>query len=220
MDDPSLEGRRHRAALRGLARLNRLSLAGRAVYRAMADLINGSSAERPLRVLDLASGGGDVAVTLAQRGGRRLKVEGCDISRRAVRRANAAARRAGVTARFFVCDALHEPLPAGYDVLTCSLFLHHLRTADAQGLLRRMGQAAGRRVVVDDLHRSQVNLGLVAIAARLVTRSRVVHVDGVRSVRAAFSDVELRQLAERAGLANAEVRRHFPCRVLLTWSRA
>ena len=220
MDDASLEGRRHAAALRGLARLNRLSGAGRAVYDAMADLTARATPERPVRVLDLASGGGDGAIALASRGGGRVRVHGCDVSERAVHRATAAARQAGVAARFFVRDVVREPLPEGYDVITCSLFLHHLATDTAGDLLKRMRTAAGCRVIIDDLHRSRLNRALVAAASRLVTRCDVVHVDGVRSVRAAFTAMELRQLADEAGLRGARIRRRHPwCRLLLTWSR-
>jgi hypothetical protein len=52
--------------------------------------------------------------------------------------------------RFFVLDALGDALPTGYDVVSCSLFLHHLDGSDAVDLLRRMGAAAGRLVLVDD----------------------------------------------------------------------
>lgn len=219
MDDPSLDARRHAEALRGLARLNRISRASRIIRGGLADLVKQASPQRPLRVLDLASGGGDVAIAIARHGGPRVRVRGCDISGRAVRRAAAAARRAGADVEFFVHDALRDALPGECDVVTCSLFLHHLQTEEARELLRRMADAAGRRVLVDDLHRSRANRAMVAAASRLVTRSPVVHVDGVRSMNAAFTAQELRDLAAEAGLDGARVRRHVPCRMLLSWSR-
>jgi hypothetical protein len=50
-----------------------------------------------------------------------------------------------------------------------------------------------------------VNLGMVALASRLVTRSPVVHTDAVLSVRAAFTKPELLSLAERAGMPSASL---------------
>jgi 2-polyprenyl-3-methyl-5-hydroxy-6-metoxy-1,4-benzoquinol methylase len=117
------------------------------------------------------------------------------------------------------CDVLAEPLPAGYDVLTCSLFLHHLSDSDAVTLLRKMRDAARSAVVVNDLTRGPLTLGLVTLGSRLLSRSPVVLFDAPASVRAAFTPAELRGLAKAAGLDGATVRRVFPCRMALTWER-
>ena len=59
----------------------------------------------------------------------------------------------------------------------------------------------------------------MGLGCRVLSRSPVVHVDGPRSARAAWTVTELRGLAERAGLAGASVERRLPCRMLLDWSR-
>src|SRR6185295_307191 len=111
-------------------------------------------------------------------------------------------------------------LPSEYDVVMCSLFLHHLSTEEGRGLLYRMRCAARQMVLVSDLVRSAWGLRLATVVPRLFTRSRVVHEDAVRSIRAAFTPDELRELAGEAGLEGAVVapRRHQ--RMLLTWRRA
>lgn len=86
-------------------------------------------------------------------------------------------------------------------------------------LLAAMKAAAGRLVLVSDLVRGRLNLGLVTAACRALSRSPVVHFDGPASVRAAYTPAELRALADQAGLAGATVRPVFPCRMVLTWSR-
>jgi ubiquinone/menaquinone biosynthesis C-methylase UbiE len=62
-----------------------------------------------------------------------LNIEGCDISQTAIQfatRQALASNRANI--RFTLCNALQEPLPqAQYDVVMCSLFLHHLKVEDA-----------------------------------------------------------------------------------------
>ena len=77
-----------------------------------------------------------------------------------------------------------------------------------------------RLVLVNDLERSAPNFAMVYAASRLVSRSPVVHVDALLSVRAAFTPGEVRALAERAGLTGATVVRRWPCRLLLTRERA
>ncbi len=220
MDQPGLAPGLHRAALRGLGRINFWSGSAGILWRPIAALAR--TASRPIRVLDLAAGGGDVAIRLwrkARRAGLPVSVDGCDISPVAVEHAARLAGRRRADVRFFVADALTADLPTGYDVVTCSLFLHHLTDDDAVTLLRRMGAAAGRLVLVNDLVRSRAGLLLAQVGTRLLSLSPVVHVDGPRSVEGAYTIEEARTLADRAGLGGATVGRRWPCRFLLSWSR-
>jgi len=216
MDDPTLDPAEHRRALAGLARLNRVSDSPGVLWPTLRALARGGG---PVRVLDVATGSGDVPRALAAKAARaglpNLTFAGCDISPTAVEAATAVAP--GLS--FFVHDVLRDPLPAGYDVVTCSLFLHHLSDDEAVMLLSRMAAAAGRMVLVNDLARSRFNYAAVWAACRLLTRSPVVRFDGPASVRSAFTAAEAAALAVRAGFAGAVVRRRFPCRYLLRWDR-
>jgi 2-polyprenyl-3-methyl-5-hydroxy-6-metoxy-1,4-benzoquinol methylase len=207
--------------LRGLARINFWSRSAGILWPALAALAR-QTRPNPVRVLDLASGAGDVPIRLwhrARRSGLALELEGCDVSPVAVEHARARAARQGAAVRFFVRDAVAGPPLPGYDAVVCSLFLHHLDEEPAVALLRRMGEMAGRLVLVNDLVRSWTGWTLAHLVTRLLTTSSVVHVDGPRSVEGAFHVAEARALAERAGLTGATVVRRWPCRFLLTWSR-
>lgn len=221
MDQPGLDPGEHAAALRGLGRINVLSRSGAALWPAIERLAR-QCAVRPLRVLDLACGGGDVALTLARRAARaalHVQVEGCDFSSTAVALAAERAHSRGIDVHFFECDVLAGPLPEGFDVLTTTLFLHHLDDAEAVGLLRRMREAAGAAVLVDDLVRSRWGHTLAWVGCRLLSGSRVVRHDGPVSVAAAFTPAEATEMAGRAGLEGATLTRHWPERYLLAWNR-
>lgn len=221
MDDPGLGEAEHLEALRGLTRLNRVSGAAEVLWpqvRKVAERHGGG-----VRVLDVATGSGDVPLSLgkrAKRAGLKLALGACDISERALEVTRARALAGGQVVELIRADATAEALPSGYDVVTCSLFLHHLDEAGAERVLRNMGRAAGRMVLVSDLRRSRRGLGLAWAASRVLSRSRVVHVDAVRSVRGAFSVEEMQGLAMGAGLAGASVTRVWPQRMLLCWERA
>lgn len=221
MDDPALNADRHDAALAGLRRLNAISFSARLVWSHIKDLAEAaSSRNQTLRVLDVATGSGDLPVALHAIAKRtRLPVEfaGCDISSRAVEAADAQAARRGAAVRFFEADVLQQPLPGTYDVVMCSLFLHHLSNEDAVTLLGRMREASGSRVLINDLARGRANLAMVWLASRIVTRCDVVHIDGPRSVRAAFKKDEAVALAAQAGMPGARVTSHLPCRFVMTW---
>jgi SAM-dependent methyltransferase len=223
MDDPRLDSQAHASALRGLERINLVSRTGAALWREIATVeSNTRSPERPLRLLDVACGGGVVALAIAARAERHrrsIEVDGCDISPRAVEFATQRARETGRAARFFVCDVLAGPLPDGYDIVTCSLFLHHLAEDDAVTLLERMAGSAARLVLVDDLVRGRAGYLLAWLGCRVLSRSSVVRADGPASVAAACAIDEARALARRAGLDGATITRHWPERFLLSWRR-
>jgi 2-polyprenyl-3-methyl-5-hydroxy-6-metoxy-1,4-benzoquinol methylase len=222
MDQPGLDPTEHAHALRGLGRINVLSRSGAALWPAIARLTR-RRRDEPVRVLDVACGGGDIALTLARRAvrsGLPVRVEGCDLSPRAIAFAHEQAVAHGVAVRFFEWDALAGPLPDGYDVVTSTLFLHHLDETEAVALLGRMRAAAGRLVLVDDLVRSRLGHALAWVGCRILSRSKVVHHDGPTSVSAAFTPVEVAALAGQAGMEGARITRHWPQRFLLSWSRA
>jgi hypothetical protein len=103
------------------------------------------------------------------------------------------------------------------DILVCTLFLHHLDEEGAVALLGRMKAAARQLVLVSDLRRSRLGYVFAWAGCRLLSRSRVFHVDGARSVAAAFTTDEARRMAGSAGLEGARVTTHWPQRWLLTW---
>jgi SAM-dependent methyltransferase len=217
MDRPDLDAGLHADALRGLARINRLSGSAGTLWPPVRDLARRLG--RPLRVLDVASGGGDVPLRLWEKSrgdGVPVELAGCDRSPTALAVARASAERLGAPVEFLERDALADELPTGFDVVTCSLFLHHLTTDEAVGLLRKLRAAAAELVLVNDLRRSRAGLLLAHAACRLLSRSAVVRADGPRSVAAAFTLREAAGLAARAGWPWAAVRRRWPFRYLLT----
>ena len=221
MDQPDLPIHQHQHALRGLARINWISGSDRLLWPAIQRLALEKSG-RPLRVLDIATGGGDVPIRLfhrAKRAGLPIEFAAADISLTAIEHARQQAKQHGARVEFFALDALHAPLPTDYDVITSSLFLHHLEAGEATDLLRRMGQATRSMVLINDLIRSQPGYWLAWLGTRVLSRSAVVHVDGPRSVEGAFSMPEALRMAEAAGLHGARVEWRWPFRFLLQWSR-
>lgn len=222
MDQPGLDDRVHLRALRALERINRLSRSS-AIYWPNLCRLAAESPRRPLKILDIACGGGDVCRDLARRATREcldLRVVGCDISPTAIEFARQQAEAEDLPVEFLELDAMSARLPDDCDVLTCSLFLHHLEEPDAIRLLRKMAGAAQSLVLVNDLRRTQRGYVMAWIGSRLLTRCPVVHVDGPLSVAGAFTPEEALALAHEAGMHTASVFRHWPQRFLLTWSPA
>lgn len=219
MDDPALEAGRHLRALDALRTVNLLSGTAGRVWR---EILSTEPRGRPLRVLDLACGGGDVAVAVKRRAdaaGLPLEIHGCDRSEVALERARREAAARGAAVTFFQADVVSGPLPAGYDLLCSSLFLHHLPRPAAVAFLARMGAAAGA-VFVQDLRRTAAGYALAFLTLHTVARSDVARVDGLRSVAGAFTLDEVEELARDAGLGGARLRGCWPQRFALSWRRA
>jgi 2-polyprenyl-3-methyl-5-hydroxy-6-metoxy-1,4-benzoquinol methylase len=222
MDQPGIDPAAHSQALEGLRRINAISGAVGSLFAPIRSLALEQGIAHPLRVLDLACGGGDNTIALAERArkeGLAVRIDGCDLSGQAVAIAARHAAERNLDGAFFQADALKDPLPADYDVILCSLFLHHLDDDEAVDLLRRMGHASRSLVLVNDLIRSPLGYGLAWLGCRLLSRSPIVHFDGPVSVQGAFRLEEALALAARAGLAGARVQRSWPERYLLRWRR-
>jgi SAM-dependent methyltransferase len=227
MDSPDLAPEAHQRALLALDRVNWLSRTSAILAEGILEQLQRTGqtpSGQPLRVLDLACGGGLVTLDLAQRlraAGLNCEVCGWDRSPVAIDFARQLAARhpSGPHVQFESRDALSITRAEAVDVVTCTLFLHHLQDDDARELLGRMYSAAGRLVIIDDLRRTWMGLWLARLGCQLLTRSPVVHADGPQSVRAAFTETELDGLGRQAGLPPAKYQRHWPQRFLMWWLR-
>jgi len=216
MDQSDLDRTKHRYALTGLRRLNLVSGVCRQLCKELIRYSH-SRGVASLRVLDIASGGGDVPFglwKLARKRGLDLRILGLDVSAAACEFAMEQCRPAGRSIVFEQCDVTRDFIPSGFDVVTCSLFLHHLTYDQASSLLMKMA-AAGRLLLANDLRRCATGYLMAQLACRCLTRSPIVRYDGPQSVANAFTATEMRELCMAAGLVDATVHKAWPCRLLV-----
>ena len=221
MDDPSIGAAEHDAALRGLARLNIVSRSHAILWPRVADVARSvNRTGRPLRVLDVATGSGDLPLAmahLARKAGLDVHWSVCDVSAHALEVAVRRAAEAGFEFRSHQLDATTDALPAT-DVSICSLFAHHLDPPQVVGVLRGMRRASSMAVGVADLDRSRWGFVLALLASRALTRSPIVHTDALLSVRASFRPDEVVGMAHDADLDGVQLHRAWPARWRLWWT--
>ena len=98
-----------------------------------------------------------------------------------------------------------------------SLFLHHFEADDVQTILTRFRDATTQGFIVEDLRRTMLGYSLAWAGGRLLTRSPIVHYDGVVSVEGAFSIAEIREVLTAADIQQVEIEKHWPQRFVLTF---
>jgi len=223
MDQPDIDPTLHLKALQGLARLNYFSNSVSLLWKPLRKLALANPHSHDFSVLDVATGSGDIPLALsrkAQQAGIKIKFSVTDKSSFALNLVREKALQSNLSIQCFETDALEGPPFPVHDVITCSLFMHHLDNDEAITLMKRMAKAARVAILINDLERSWLNWNMVWIASHLLTRSPVVHMDGPRSVAGAFNQAEMLELAKHAGLIGARIETRWPCRFLLSWNKS
>jgi ubiquinone/menaquinone biosynthesis C-methylase UbiE len=158
-------------------------------------------------ILDLGTGGGDVPRLLAGQ----YEVTGVDGNADILR----IARERSPGIRFEQHDLRALPYPPGsFDVVLCSLTLHHFSEDDVVAILRRIHEIARIGYIVNDLRRHPVATALSKCLAAFI-HNPIAKFDAPASCERAFTVGELRALAERVGLEHFTIRRHAFFRMAL-----
>jgi len=221
MDDPEIDRERHFGALRGLARLNKISNSSANLWVPIKKLAIEQKLDT-VRVLDIATGSGDIPIGLYKRARKqpfKLEIMGVDISPRALDFARERAAKHDAKVIFRSLNVLEDDFPEDFDVITASLFLHHLSNDQAEAFLERIAAATRKMILINDLLRNRRGLFLAHAAARMFTRSDVVRVDGPLSVKAAYTLAEMEAMVKSVGLTDVKLTKRWPCRFLLEWRR-
>ncbi len=222
MDDPELPREQHDHALRGLTTIHRFSGLVNRFWRGLLPILKRSQQNQsgPLKIADMGCGDGYLLRQLARKSaahGFAVDWIGCDFSRTACDLAAQKARDAGGNIRFQKVDILTGDLPEKVDVIINSLFLHHFEAGDAELILKKFRDATTQAFIVEDLRRTVVGYYLAWTCGRLLTRSPIVHYDGVVSVEGAFSITEIESVLAAADIHTAKICKRWPERFVLTF---
>lgn len=203
--------------LADLRRINRFLGGRRVVLNALARMVAEADL-RELSLLDVGTGSADIPGAVADWCGARGivgNITALDLSERNLRIARL---QLGINERVQLVrgDSLSLPFADhSVDVVTASLFLHHFEDANVVRLLADFARVARRAIIVNDLIRDLVPYWFARLSGPLLATSYLTRYDGPASVLRGFTVREMAGLAERAGLRQARVRRHFPYRLAM-----
>lgn len=192
--------------LRDIRRANIFGLGTWVVRHHLARMLVGHAPDVPLHILDVATGSADIPQAIcrwANTKGYDLHFTATDISEPILEVARGRIQKAGLDnrVRFAVCDATNLPFEdRSFDIVTCSLALHHLNVRQAQDAMCQMARIARKGFIINDVYRSKGAWYMSLLLTRLTTANRLTRHDGPASVMRAFTPAEMRKLATRSGL--------------------
>lgn len=156
--------------------------------------------ERPARILDIGSGGGDIALALAHwtvNDQIEAQIVGIDPDPRAHAFARTRLQRANLPpGRLEFKQAFSHELCSTqerFDVVISNHLIHHLTPEELAGLWRDSAELASGLVLHSDIRRSRAASILFGLGTLPLARTSLTRRDGLTSIRRSYTSVELAQ---------------------------
>lgn len=198
-------------SLNDLQRINTL-FGGVSSTTAMVRKVAGQTGMRTMTLLEVASGAGFVPRAAKLR----MAKDDVTLEISLLDRAQSHLPSNGLPT--FVGDALALPFPDNcFDLISCGLFLHHLDPTQVLRFARESLRVAKKAVLISDLIRSRMHLVLTHIGLPLF-RSPITWHDAPASVRAAYTQQEVREVLKDCGARKVEIGTHYLYRMgVILW---
>jgi 2-polyprenyl-3-methyl-5-hydroxy-6-metoxy-1,4-benzoquinol methylase len=157
-----------------------------------------------MRIVDLATGSGDIPRLIAdyaRKIGAQIGIDAID--QQAATLEIARSLSAGYPEiSYREANILEWDWAEAYDIVLCSLTLHHFSNEDAVKILHRCRESSNKFVLVSDLRRGLLARIGVHFLTALIFREPMTRFDARLSAERAFSFSEMHDLAVRAGWNN------------------
>jgi 2-polyprenyl-3-methyl-5-hydroxy-6-metoxy-1,4-benzoquinol methylase len=193
MDDFSMEGEILRDALDKIARINVLLGGNKVTLQGVRTLCSQSDANKEISILDVGCGNGDMLRTLAdyaKRQNLKFRLHGIDANEFTVNHAKGLST-AYQNISYSTSDIFEYNLPERYDIILCTLTLHHFKDPQLLELLRYFEQQSRMGIVINDLHRSALAYYLFKALCYLFGLNNMSREDGLISILRGFKKQDL-----------------------------
>ena len=202
IDDFTIEGSVLRDTLDKLETINRLLGGNSATLKGLKKILLKSSKTKTITIVDLGCGHGDILRDVAKFGRKnsyKFKLIGIDANNAAIDYAKVLSKDYPELS-FETIDVFSEDFKKQtYDVVLCTLFLHHFKNNEIIPFLKSTVQKASIGVIVNDLHRHKLAYYLFKMIG-LFIKNKMVREDGLTSVLRAFKRNELETILTKTGV--------------------
>ena len=204
MDDFTMEGALFRDTLDKLEIINRFLGGNSVTINGLKNLLKNQSKNKTITIVDLGCGNGDILRDVAKFGRKNnysFNLTGIDANLAAIEYAKELSKEYSELS-FKTIDVLSEDFKKqSYDVVLCTLFLHHFKNEELISFLKTTTNKATIGVVVNDLHRHKLAYYLFKFIGFFI-KNKMVRQDGLTSVLRAFKREDLENIAK-------EIKVHF-----------
>ena len=212
MDNFSMEGEILRDALDKIAGINRLLGGNKVTLEGVQQLLSKEQQqgpEREIRILDVGCGNGDMLRTLAdfaKEKNLKFRLTGIDANAFTIGHAR------GLSENYeninFLCVDIFEEilLEKEYDLILCTLTLHHFKDEEILTLLKGFKERSRLGIVINDLQRSALPYYLFIALCFVFRLNSMSKDDGLISILRGFKKVDLQRYSNQLNLKNTTIR--------------
>lgn len=200
LDDFSLSGIELNQALDKIASINRLLGGNQVTLSGVITLMRLITVERLVKIVDFGCGNGDMLRALAvyaRNRGIRFELTGIDANAAAITHATALSLEFPEI-KYICCDFLTSESSEIYDIILCTLTLHHFSNDQIEGLLKVFRQKAILGIVINDLHRHRLAYYLFKIICVVFNLSELSRHDGLVSILRGFKRKDLTKFSQHS----------------------
>lgn len=188
-----------RDTLDKLETINRLLGGNSVTINGLEKLLGGESKKEKITIIDLGCGHGDILRDVAKFGRKKkytFELIGIDANQAAIEYAKDLSKEYPELT-FETMDVFSEDFKLkSYDVVLCTLFLHHLKNKELLSLLKSIIHKAKKGVVINDLHRHRLAYYLFKFIGLFIKNKMVVQ-DGLISILKSFKRRELETISRQ-----------------------
>jgi len=199
MDDFTMEGILIRDTLDKIEIINRFLGGNTVTIKGLKNLIKNQSKNKTITIVDLGCGNGDILRDVAKFGRKNnysFKLIGIDANLAAIEYAKELSKEYSELS-FKTIDILSEEFKKeSYDIVLCTLFLHHFKNEELISFLKTTIEKATIGVVVNDLHRHKLAYYLFKLIGFFI-KNKMVRQDGLTSVLRAFKRKDLENISKK-----------------------
>jgi 2-polyprenyl-3-methyl-5-hydroxy-6-metoxy-1,4-benzoquinol methylase len=200
MDDFALEGETLRDALDKIAKINQLLGGNKLTLQGVAKLLENTSKDTEIKIVDIGCGNGDMLRYLAdfaKKNNWNFDLVGVDANNFTINHAVSLSKQYSTIS--YLCEDILETKfdNLKYDIVLCTLTLHHFKVDEIERLLAQFYKNATIGIVVNDLHRSVISYRLFQALCFVFQLNKMSKEDGLVSILRGFKRSELIAISKK-----------------------